>query len=112
MARTSRVSTIIACGHTLRRRIFPLTSLHELGVLLILLDVIIGLDVILPIGVAALILAGFIFAQQSMWIEEPIAISTWRGVLILFAALSIVSIGIIRLVFQRSRKSKPDINEY
>ena len=83
-----------------------------LGILLILLDVILGLDVILPIGVAALILAGLIFAQQNMWIEEPLAINTWRGVLILFAALSIVSIGIIRFVFQRSRKSKPDINEY
>ena len=84
-----------------------------LGIILITLDIFIGFEFfVLPVGVAALILSGIIYATINVWFGEFVPFETWKGVLIWFSVLSIISVGIIRFFFQRSKKQQPDINRY
>ena len=84
-----------------------------LGIILIILDIFVGFDFfILPVGIAALILSGIIYAQINTWFGEFVIFETWKGIIIAFAVLSIISIGIIKFLFQMSKKSRPDINQY
>ncbi len=84
-----------------------------LGILLIAADFTIGADfVILPVGISALIMAFLIQAQESLWFGDTVFFDTWRQVIMWFAGLSVVSIAIIKFVFQRRRKDESDINKY
>lgn len=84
-----------------------------LGIILIALDILFGYDFfVLPVGVSALILSGIIYATVNVWFGEFVPFETWKGVLIWFSVLSIISVGIIRFFFQRSKKQQPDINRY
>ena len=84
-----------------------------LGIILIMLDIFIGFNFfILPVGISALIISGIIYAQVNTWFGESLIFETWTGILIGFSVLSIISIGIIKLIFQNSKKSQSDINQY
>ena len=84
-----------------------------LGIVLIIVDIWIGFGmIILPVGVAALLLAALLFGESRQLFGEMDLFPSWRVVLIWFAGLSILSVGLIRVVFQRSRKSGTDINKY
>ncbi|HIA80599.1 MAG TPA: hypothetical protein EYO02_00535 [Rhodospirillales bacterium] len=83
-----------------------------LGLILIIIDIFLGSFFILPIGVAAFIIAGMIFCQDQLWFGDFIFFETWRDVLIYFSIISLVSIGVIKLVFQKKYKNESDINEY
>ena len=85
---------------------------------LILALVLVGADIVfgfqyfvLSIGVAALLLAGVLFAQQNLWFGEAVEFETWRGVGVWFAVLSVASIFLIKFLV-RKRRGPPDINEY
>ena len=83
-----------------------------LALVLVGVDIVFGLQYfVLSIGVAALLLAGVLFAQHNLWFGEAVAIETWRGVGVWFAVLSVASIFLIKFVL-RQRRGQPDINEY
>ena len=83
-----------------------------LGFTLIIIDIFLGSFFILPIGVASFLVSGLIFAQNKLWFGDFMFFETWRGIAVYFAIFSIISIGIIRLIFQRRIKGQTDINEY
>jgi len=89
-----------------------------LGILLVILDIYIGFQFfVLSIGLSSFIIAFLLYAQEKLWLSDfnPsfIILSDWQDVLITLSVLSIITIGIIRYVFQdRFRKSNKDINDY
>lgn len=84
-----------------------------LGIILIIADIWAGFDIIiLPIGVAALLLATMLYGETHEVFGDSELFTSWRIVLIWFAGLSIVSVVLIRIFLQRSRKGDPDINKY
>ena len=83
-----------------------------LGIILIIVDIMVGFNlIILPFGVAALLLAALLYGQSLLLFGEVDLFPSWRTVLIWYAGLLIISVGLIRIVFQRSR-NKTDINKY
>lgn len=83
------------------------------AILLIGADIVLGFEFfVLSIGIAALILAGLLFAQQEAWLGHVLLFETWEDVGIWFAGLSIGSIGLIRLWLRRRHSAQPDINQY
>ncbi|MCB2101406.1 MAG: hypothetical protein KDE22_11080 [Rhodobacterales bacterium] len=84
-----------------------------LGIVLIIADVFLGYTFfVLPIGVAALLIAGLIFAQGKLWFGDTVIFETWHDVGLWFAVLSVVSIGLLKMLARRWIKDQPDINEY
>ena len=85
-----------------------------LGLLLIIVDIAVGFSlIILPVGIAALLLAALLYGEsQQLFGEHSALFPSWRIVLVWFAGLSILSVGLIRFVFQRARKNGTDINKY
>lgn len=84
-----------------------------LGLLLVLADIFLGFGLfVLPVGVAALIVAGIIFVQTNAVLGITQLYDDWQGLVYWFAGLSVVSVGLLRLIFQRARKDSPDINQY
>ena len=83
-----------------------------LALVLVGADILFGLQYfVLSIGVAALLLAGVLIAQQNLWFGDAVVIETWRSVGIWFAVLSVASIFFIKLVLRQWR-GQPDINKY
>lgn len=84
-----------------------------LGLVLIIVDILVGFGmIVLPVGVAALLLAALLYGHSWLLFGDADLFPSWRMVLIWFASLSIVSIGLIQVLFQRSRKNGNDINKY
>ncbi len=84
-----------------------------LGILLIVLDLMIGFDFfVLPVGIAAILVAALIYGQSELWFGDFFIFESWKGILIWFAGLSLASVGIIRVFFQKSKDDQPDINQY
>jgi membrane protein implicated in regulation of membrane protease activity len=84
-----------------------------LGIVLVLADVLIGFATfVLPVGIAAAIVAGLLYGQQNLWYGDHVLFEVWRDVGLWFAGLSILSIAIVKLAFQRKRGSQDDINQY
>jgi len=83
-----------------------------LALVLVGADILFGLQYfVLSIGVAALLLAGVLIAQQNLWFGDAVVIETWRSVGVWFAVLSVASIFFIKLVLRQWR-GQPDINKY
>jgi len=93
--------------------VFQPESWEILSIILIILDISVGLGLfVLPIGVASIILSGVIYAQTERLFGDFIIFETWKGLLIMFAVLSIVSIFLIKKIFQNTNKNRSDINQY
>ncbi len=83
-----------------------------LALVLVGADIMLGLQFfVLSIGVASLLLAGMLLAQQNQWFGDAVLIETWHTVGVWFAVLSVASILLIRFLV-RQRRGQPDINEY
>lgn len=83
------------------------------GIGLIIADLLFGLAMfVLPVGIAAGITAGVVYLESEFWFSDQILVETWREVLLIFAALSLVLVFIIRRSFQKSKSEEPDINDY
>ena len=83
-----------------------------LALVLVGADIMLGLQFfVLSIGVASLLLAGVLLAQQNQWFGDAVLIETWHTVGVWFAVLSVASILLIRFLV-RQRRGQPDINEY
>ena len=84
-----------------------------LGILLVGVELLDGNMISLPIGVASFLMAVVIYGQNNMWLGDTAFVESWRGVLFLFSVLALVSVGILKYLFQfRLRKKNTDINEY
>lgn len=84
-----------------------------IGVLLVILDIYVGLQFfVLAFGVASILIGALLFGQKANLFGEILLFSTWRDFGYWFAALSILSFGIVKLVFQRTTKDEKDINQY
>lgn len=84
-----------------------------LGLVLVIADIFLGSNLlVLPLGVAALLLSGALYGQGQQWFGNTVLFNTWHDIGIWFAALSVLSIGLVRIAFKRSREDKSDINEY
>ena len=83
-----------------------------LALVLVGADIMLGLQFfVLSIGVASLLLAGVLLAQQNQWFGDAVVIETWHSVGVWFAVLSVASILLIKFLV-RQRRGQPDINEY
>ena len=81
-----------------------------LAIVLVIAETVFGLNFfVLPVGISALVLAGLLWLQ-SRWGTE--VFSNWEQILVFFSVLSVVGIGIVRRLFQRSGPTDTDINEY
>ena len=84
-----------------------------LGIILIIVDIMVGFGlIVLPVGVAALLVRVILYGNSEQLYGDTNLFSSWRTILIWFAALSIVALGLIRLVFQRPKADGDDINKY
>ena len=84
-----------------------------LGILLAGAELVTGVMVALPLGVASFLTAALIYAQENLWFGDFVFFETWRGVLFAFAILSVISIGILKYVFQTQvKKKQKDISDY
>jgi len=81
------------------------------GLALIIIDVFLASFFLLPIGISALIMTVLMYFDTAQ-IWETSLFSTWRSVLIWFAALSVVSVFIIQVLVRLRRKDQTDINQY
>jgi membrane protein implicated in regulation of membrane protease activity len=93
-----------------------------LGIIIILIDLLIGLDyIILPFGIACFITSGLVALNNSDYIFTLmkntkfeyiyLSLETWQDVLYLFAVLSVLSVLLMRY-FSKGRPKDSDINEY
>ena len=84
-----------------------------LGILLIAADFTLGADFfLLPIGIAALVMAGLVLAHVNLWLGDTVIFDTWRQVMVWFSVLSVAGVAVIKLGFQRRSKDESDINKY
>lgn len=83
------------------------------GIILIIADIVLGVNFfILPFGVAALLMSLGIVLDQNLYLGDVVFLQTWKTVLIVYSAMSVACIFLIRLVFQKKLKERKDINEY
>ena len=80
------------------------------GILLIVVEVLVGGMFALPVGVSALSMAVLMYADEQTLLGESRLLTDWEDILIAFAVLTVVSVGVLRLLFQR--KDEGDINKY
>ena len=82
-----------------------------LGVVLILIDIFLASFFLLPIGISSLILSIILYVEKSgLWTLN--IFSTWRDVLIWFAAISLLSVFLMKLFSRNRDRNSNDINDY
>jgi membrane protein implicated in regulation of membrane protease activity len=83
------------------------------GLVLVIADIFLGYGFfVLPIGVAAFLISALLAIDTGGYLDFKI-FDSWRDVMIWFSILSVVSIGVLRLVFQKYKsQEKKDINDY
>ena len=83
------------------------------GIVLILADMFLGMNyILLPIGIACLLIAAMVFGKNSGFLPTSMPLDDWKHVAYWFAGLSIASIAILKF-FARSRSKKDeDVNLY
>ncbi|MGY8992869.1 MAG: hypothetical protein ACKVK8_01805 [Rhodospirillales bacterium] len=84
-----------------------------LGIILVIADIFLGYGLfILPFGISAFIISAIIFADKHVYIKEINVLENWKDVLIYYSAISIISIFIIKKLFQKKLSKQSDINDY
>ena len=83
------------------------------GLILVIADIFLGFGFfVLPIGVAALIMSLLIYGENNALYGSFILFENWKFVIVCFSVLSVISVGLLKLFFQRSSKDDPDVNKY
>ena len=82
-----------------------------LGISIIIIDVFLGF-VLLPFGISSLMVSGLMFSDKFILFEDFIFFDTWQDILLCYALLSLVSVGILKVLLQNKIFSKTDINKY
>ena len=81
------------------------------GVVLCLAELLDGNRVLLPLGVAAFLVAALLGLQDSVMLPDQVELSDWKRVLLAYAGLAVVSVVVLRKVFRPKTDSK-DVNDY
>ena len=82
------------------------------AVALILLDMLAGMALfVLSFGIAAVIVAGLLFAQQQ-GLPLPLLLDDWQTVTLCFAVLSVACIGLVKRLVKGKSGGDKDINHY
>ena len=82
-----------------------------IGIVLIVVDIFLASFFLLPIGVSSLTMGALIYVDTTQFLEIEI-FTTWRSILLCFAALSVISIFFIQIAIKSRRKKQQDINQY
>lgn len=83
------------------------------GLALIIADVFLGFNFfVLPVGIAALIISILVYVENNAVFEPIILFESWKVIFLSFAGLSLVSVGLLKFVFQRNKRDDPDVNIY
>ena len=80
------------------------------GIVLVIIEVLAGGMFALPVGLSSLVMAALLFADGRYWLGDSMLLTGWEDILIVFALLTVVSIGALRFLLQR--KDETDINKY
>jgi len=82
-----------------------------LGLVLIIVDIFLASFFLLPIGISALIVSGalYFFIEE---VQSTGLMTSWRDILLWFAALSVISIFLMQLFVRIRKKDRKDINQY
>ena len=84
-----------------------------LAIVLILADLFFGLNyILLPVGIACLIIAGMVYLKNNGYLPGFIALEDWQHVGYWFAGLSVASIAILKIYSRFGIKKDEDINQY
>ncbi len=84
-----------------------------LGIILILADLFLGSNyILLPIGVACLIIAGLVFLKNNGYLPGFIALDDWQHIGYWFAGLCVASIAILKIYSRSGIRKDEDINKY
>ncbi len=81
------------------------------GVVLCLAELLDGNRVLLPLGLSAFLVAGYLQIQRRGLLPEEVELTDWRYVLLAYAGLAVASVVLLRKVFRPKPDSK-DINDY
>lgn len=81
------------------------------GVVLCLAELLDGNRVLLPLGLAAFLMAGYLQLQKRALLPEEVVLMDWRYVSLAYAGLAVVSVVLLRRIF-RPKTSSKDINDY
>ncbi len=84
-----------------------------LAIVLMLADLFLGLNyILLPVGIACLIIAGLVFLKNNGLLPDFITLETWHHVGFWFAGLSVASVSILKFYARAGVKDEEDINKY
>jgi membrane protein implicated in regulation of membrane protease activity len=76
-------------------------------------EIFVGGMFALPAGVGAFLVAGVLYADSRLWFGEFLVFDTWEGVIVMYAVLALVSVGLLRYAFEiRPGRKGKDVNEY
>ncbi|MDE0039028.1 MAG: hypothetical protein OXU77_15970 [Gammaproteobacteria bacterium] len=81
------------------------------GVVLCFAELLDGNRVLLPLGLAAVLVAGYLHVQKRGLLPNEVELMDWRYVLLAYAGLAVASVVLLRRVFRPKPDSK-DINDY
>ena len=81
------------------------------GVVLCFAELLDGNRLLLPLGLAAFLMAGYLQLMKKVQLPEEVMLEDWRYVLLAYAGLAGASVGLLRKVFRPKPESK-DINDY
>ncbi len=81
------------------------------GIVLTLGELAIGTMVLLPLGVTAILIAGYLALQTFSMLPETLWLESWKSVAVLYCVLAVPTVILIRRLFQ-NRRDRPDINQY
>jgi membrane protein implicated in regulation of membrane protease activity len=82
------------------------------GLVLVIADIVLGYGFfVLPIGVAAFLISALLAVDAGGYLDFKM-FDSWRDIMIWFSILSVASIGVLRLVFQKHKNQEKDINDY
>ena len=82
-----------------------------LGLLIIIIDIFLGF-ILLPFGISALLIAILIFVDRSSFLGDFIFFENWRDIIIYYAVLLLITLGAIKIFFQKGKSKTKDINDY
>lgn len=81
------------------------------GLTILIVDIFLGF-ILLPFSISALIIGGVIYSDQNLVFGDFIVFETWRQIILSYAVLSLVSVGLLRFFLHSRKRDKFDINKY
>ncbi len=81
------------------------------GIALCLAEMFEGSMFLLPLGIAALLVAAWLVLQERDLLPAEIALTDWKYALLAYAGMAVASVMLLRRAF-RSKGDAKDVNDY